>query len=99
MDIRVFTPEKLQKGKLKITEHKTDIQNPWNVKESESWNIELAKINLHEDPDEIVLLSEIQPNFQHNLDVLVCCLIIGGILSICITFKQYDIRIFANISK
>ncbi|XP_071146988.1 uncharacterized protein [Mytilus edulis] len=77
IDIRVFTPEKLQKGKLKITEHKTDIQNPWNVKESESWNIELAKINLHEDPDEIVLLSEIQPNFQHNLDVLVCCLIIG----------------------
>ncbi|CAC5385234.1 unnamed protein product [Mytilus coruscus] len=77
IDIIVFTLRKLNACIIEVTEHKTDMQNPWNIKKSESKIIELDKCNELHDQNEIVLLSDIELEFQNKLDGLVCCLIIG----------------------
>lgn len=63
-----------------MKEHRTDIKNPWSVKKSKPRDYELGKYDGKNDPDEIALISEIQSDFRDNLDALVCCLIIGGIV-------------------
>lgn len=69
-----------------MTEHRTDLKNPWSVKKSKPREYELAKYDGEDDPDEITLISEIQSDFRDNLDALVCCLIIGGKVTVIINF-------------
>lgn len=63
-----------------MTEHRTDLKNPWSVKKSKPRNYELGKYDGNDDPDEIAFIAEIQTDFRENLDALVCCLIIGGMV-------------------
>lgn len=72
-----------------MTEHRTDIKNPWSVKNSKSREYELKNFDGKDDPDEIALISEIQADFRDNLDALVCCLIIGGIFTVFVLDTSY----------
>ncbi|XP_052082909.1 uncharacterized protein LOC127720374 [Mytilus californianus] len=77
LDVSILTPNKRGYWCVSMTEHKTDIKNPWSVKKSRQRDYELGKYDGKDDPDEIALISEIQVDFRDNLDALVCCLIIG----------------------
>lgn len=79
MDVSVLTPDQKNDWSVHMTEHRTDIKNPWSIKKSKPRNYELGKHEGADDPDEITLISEIQMDFRDNLDALVCCLLIGGI--------------------
>ncbi|OPL32911.1 hypothetical protein AM593_01092, partial [Mytilus galloprovincialis] len=82
LDVSVLTPISSDDCSVQMKEHRTDIKNPWSVKKSKPRDYELGKYDGENDPDEIALISEIQSDFRDNLDALVCCLIIGGIVDI-----------------
>lgn len=101
MNINIQIPESLDSSILQITEHKTNIKNPWIVRKSKTWTFN-TKDKLQDHTDEITLLSDIQLDCQNNLDTIVCCLIIGGMLLHephlpVYTFKRDDIRFFENL--
>lgn len=62
-----------------MTEHTTDVKNPWSVQKSRSKVFDLGRYDNEDDPCEIAFISE-GPAECRELDALICCLIIGGIL-------------------
>lgn len=64
---------------VEMTENRTDIKNPWSVRKYYKRCYELGKYDGIDDTDEVAFISEIQSDFRHNLDALICYLIIGGL--------------------
>ncbi|XP_071147009.1 transient receptor potential cation channel subfamily M member 1-like [Mytilus edulis] len=77
LDVSVLTHQKIYHQSVHMTEHITDIKNPWSIKTSKPREYTLGKYDGKDDPDEIALISKIQSDFPDNLDALVCCLLIG----------------------
>ncbi|CAC5385236.1 MIB [Mytilus coruscus] len=78
LDVSLLTADKSDGRIEQMTEHITDLKNPWSIKTSEQRDHKLGKYDGQDDLDEIALISQIQGDFCDNLDTLVCCLIIGG---------------------
>ncbi|XP_052081241.1 uncharacterized protein LOC127719267 [Mytilus californianus] len=78
-DVTVLTPVKYTNNErsVKMTEHITNVKNPWSVQKSKSKIYNLGRYDDEDDPDEIAFISEGPSDYKDNLDAIICCLIIG----------------------
>lgn len=78
-DVAVLTPVMYANSELsvKMTEHITDVKNPWSVQKSKSKIFDLGRYDKEDDPYEIAFISEAPADYKDNFDALICCLIIG----------------------
>ncbi|XP_063410447.1 uncharacterized protein LOC134693540 [Mytilus trossulus] len=73
-DVTVLTPVKFTNNErsVKMTEHNTNVKNPWSVQKSKSKFYDIGRYDNEDDPDEIAFLSEGPSDFKDNFDAIIC---------------------------